>query len=183
MFLKTKIYFTIFSLYEIVAALLLHCPRTCDAIFGGSFCMSGGFKYFIWLVVVPLLAFLICMWIHEIFIASRHRHSLMYRAKDAAHSAWDNVKSHVSANISRGDIEKFLTAAALIGVKKYAGKHPETKATLKKIFAQSDINIADLINDDDDDYDDEDDANDARRASRATGARGGRQSASAKRRK
>ncbi len=151
MFLKTKIYFTIFSLYEILAGILLHCPRTCDAMFGGNFCMSGGYKYFIGMVVIPLLALLICMWIHEIFIAHRHHHSLMHRAKDAAHDAWDNVKERVSANISRADIEKFLTAAALIGVKKYASKHPETKNTLKKIFAQSDVNIADIINEDDDD--------------------------------
>ncbi len=157
MFLKTKIYFTIFSLYEIIAGILLHCPRTCDALFGGSFCMSEGYKYFIGMVVIPLLVFLICMWIHEIFIANRHRHSLIYRAKDAAHDAWDTVKNKVSANVSRGDIEKFLTAAALIGVKKYANKHPETKNTLKKIFAQSDVNIADIINEDDDDDDYSDD--------------------------
>lgn len=148
---------TVFSLYEIIAAIMLHCPRTCDAMFGGKFCMSGGFKYFIGMVVVPVIAMLICMWIHEIFAAHRMRHGMMRRAKNAARDAWDNVKERVSANVSRGDIEKFLMAAALVGVKKYVSKHPGTKNTLKKIFEQSDINIADIVNDDDDEdiYDDD----------------------------
>ena len=67
--LKAKIYLTIFTLYEIVAVLLLHFPRTCDAMFGAAFCNDHVLKYFIWCFAVPALVFLLAMWINEIFVA------------------------------------------------------------------------------------------------------------------
>ena len=66
MFLKSKIGLTILSLYEIAAVLLLHCPRTCDAMFGAAFCDDHIFKYFVACIAVPLLVFLIAMWIMDI---------------------------------------------------------------------------------------------------------------------
>ncbi len=134
MFLKSKIYFTIFVVYEIAAGFLLHYPRTCDAMFGGTFCMSGVFKYFVGLVAVPLLAYVICMWIREIMLAHRRRHSIVYRTKNAVEDMWDSVKDRVSQNITTADIEKYLTAAVLIGIKKYVEKHPKTKNTLNDVI-------------------------------------------------
>lgn len=134
MFLKSKIYFTIFVVYEIAAGFLLHYPRTCDAMFGGTFCMSGVFKYFVGLVAVPLLAYVICMWIREIMLAHRRRHSIVYRTKNAVEDMWDSVKDRVSQNITTADIEKYLTAAVLIGIKKYVEKHPKTKNTLNNVI-------------------------------------------------
>lgn len=134
MFLKSKIYFTIFVVYEIAAGFLLHYPRTCDAMFGGTFCMSGVFKYFVGLVAVPLLTYVICMWIREIMLAHRRRHSIVYRTKNAVEDMWDSVKDRVSQNITTADIEKYLTAAVLIGIKKYVEKHPKTKTTLNNVI-------------------------------------------------
>ena len=45
MFLKSKIGLTIFALYEIIAIMLLHCSRTCDAMFGTMFCDDHVFIY------------------------------------------------------------------------------------------------------------------------------------------
>jgi len=134
MFLKSKIYFTVFVIYEIVAGFLLHYPHTCDAMFGGTFCMSGLFKYFVGLVAVPLVVYLICMWIREIVLAYRRRHSIVFRAKNAVDDMWSSVKERVTNNISTEDIEKYLTAAVLIGIKKYVEKHPKAKNTLNNVI-------------------------------------------------
>lgn len=169
MFLKSKIYFTIFVVYEIVAGFMLHYPRTCDAMFGGTFCMSGVFKYFVGLVAVPLLAYVICMWIREIMLAHRRRHSIVYRTKNAVEDMWDSVKDRVSQNITTADIEKYLTAAVLIGIKKYVERHPKTKNTLNDVI--------DSLGGDADEYDDDEYASEsaarpsARRAAPAGASR------------
>lgn len=155
MFLKSKIYFTVFVVYEIVAGFLLHYPQTCDPMFGGTFCMSGVFKYFVGLVAVPLLAYVIGVWIREIVLAVRRRRSIVYRTKNAVEDMWDNVKDRVAGNISKADIEKYLTAAVLVGIKKYVEKHPQAKNTLNNVI-ESLGGTVDEASDDDADYDDED---------------------------
>ena len=41
MFLKSKIGLTILSLYEIIAVILLHNPKTCNIMFGVTFCYDA----------------------------------------------------------------------------------------------------------------------------------------------
>lgn len=158
--LRLKIWFTIFTLYEIAAILLLHCMRTCDAMFGATFCNDHAFKYFVWCVAVPLLVFLIAMWIHEIFIGNRRRR-FIHRAGAAARGVFDDVKERVSEHVSRQEIEGLITAAVVMGIKKLADKFPNAGENMRQIMrgAKGRMNhVADNDDDDEDDDDEEDSA-------------------------
>lgn len=169
--LKCKIYSTVFILYEILAVLLLHCPRTCTAMFGNGFCNDSVFKYFIALFAVPAIIGLILMWIMHIIHAIRRRHSFLYRAQEAVEDVAGSIKKTLKESVSSKDIEKYIVAALAAGVKKYSDKNPE----LKKSFG----NIINIITDrageymEWDDSDDMDDNNHARRVSRRTKGKSG----------
>lgn len=128
--LKLKIYSTIFVIYEILAVLLMHCPRTCDALFSGTFCNDSAFKYFIVCFAIPALVFLIVMWIMHIIHAVRRSHSVFYRAKEAVEDVAHNIRRDVGNSISKSDIEKYITAALVAGAQRYVSKHPEIKQKL-----------------------------------------------------
>ncbi|MDE6478621.1 MAG: hypothetical protein K2L94_05255 [Alphaproteobacteria bacterium] len=145
--LKAKIYLTIFTLYEIVAVLLLHCTRTCDAMFGTTFCNDHVLKYFIWCVAVPALVFLLAMWIHEIFVARRHRHSLMYKTKEAIKDMASNFGDRVGSRATPQDIEKLITAAVLVGAKKYIDRHPQARSTIENILGALGTQASDYLGD------------------------------------
>ncbi len=173
--LKSKIIFTIFVVYEIIAVMLLHCPRTCDAMFGTVFCDDHVFKYFLFCAAVPLIAFLIWMWIHEIFIARRRRRSFLHRARDVMADVADSVKERAGktfnlSNISRQDMDKYLAAAILFGLKKYSDRHPGLRNTVRDIIDSANGRYE--YDDTDDDIDDaEYDAPTRTRQSGATRAR------------
>ncbi len=139
MFLKSKIGLTILSLYEIAAVLLLHCPRTCDAMFGAAFCDDHIFKYFVACIAVPLLVFLIAMWIMDIIHRIRRRHSLLYKARHAVKNMASNIRDRVSESVSSGDVEKMISAALLIGLKKYSDRNPRARQILNEIAGRMDI--------------------------------------------
>lgn len=141
MFLRMKICFTVFALYEIAAIMLLHCQRTCDAMFSTAFCDTG-FKYFIFCVAVPVLVYLIAMWIREIFVG-HHRNSFAHKARSAVKDLVNNVRDRVSENVSVQDLEKIIAAAILIGVKKYADKHPRVRETFDSVMDAADYDYAD----------------------------------------
>lgn len=125
--LRLRIYLTVFVLYEIIAVTVLHMSRTCDALFGGMFCMDHVFKYFIVCFAVPMIVFLLAMWIMHIIDRARYRHSLMYKAKTAVKEIARNIGDHVSETVSTKDVEKMIIGALLVGVKKYAAAHPNTR--------------------------------------------------------
>lgn len=137
--LKSKIIFTIFVVYEIIAVVLLHCPRTCDAMFGAMFCDDHVFKYFLICAAVPLIVFLIWMWINEIFVARRRRRSFLHRARDVMTDVAENVatrarKTFNLSDVSRQDMDKYLAAAILFGLKKYSDHHPQLRNTVRDII-------------------------------------------------
>ena len=134
MFLKSKIGLTILSLYEIAAVLLLHCPRTCDAMFGASFCDDHIFKYFIACIVVPLVVFLLVMWIMDIIHRIRRHRSLLYKTRHAVQNMAMNIRDRISEKVSSGDIEKMITAALVIGLKKYSDRNPRARQILGQIM-------------------------------------------------
>lgn len=166
--LKAKIYLTIFTLYEIVAVLLLHFPRTCDAMFGAAFCNDHVLKYFIWCFAVPALVFLLAMWINEIFVARRHRHSLMYKTKTAIKDMASNFSDRVGNRATSQDIEKLITAAVLVGAKKYIDRHPKARRTVENVLGALGSQASDYLGNssrdwaDDDEEDDDDDDRDNR---------------------
>lgn len=123
MFLRAKICLTVLTVYEIVIVTLLHFQRSCDAMFCSCFCDDHVFKYFVMCFAVPAIAFLIWMWIMAIVHAARRRRSLFYRARDVIDDVASNVRDTVSRNISRDDIEKYLSAAVVAGIKKYTNRY------------------------------------------------------------
>lgn len=156
MFLKSKIGLTVLSLYEIAAVLLLHCPNTCNAMFGLSFCADSVLKYFVWCVAVPLLVFLIVMWIMDIILRVRRRRSLFYKAKHAVKHMASNIRDRVSESVSSGDMEKMITAALIIGLKKYSNRNPRARQFLEEItdgrYGDVDVEYDEYDEDMDDEY-------------------------------
>ena len=131
MFIKSKICFTVFVVYEIAAITLLHFQRTCDAMFGTVFCDTR-FKYFAGAVAIPLLAYLIWMWIREI-IRARHRHRFIERAKHLVGNFASAVHEKLGT-ISGQDMERILTMAVLLGIKKYSERHPNLRQSIGEII-------------------------------------------------
>lgn len=146
--LRFKIYLTIFFIYEIIATILLHTMRACAPMFGLGFCGDVVFKYFVVCAAVPMLIFLIIMWAHEIIVARRRRRSVFYRARGAAMRIASNVRDRITHNVSQQDLEKIITAALVVGIKKYAARNANVRRLL------DDITNAYYT---DDDFDDDDD--------------------------
>lgn len=159
MFLKSKICLTVLTIYEIVAVILLHCSRTCDAMFGTMFCDDHVFKYFIVCFAVPALLFLILMWIMEIVEHVRRRHSLFYKAKHAVKNMASNIRDRVSESVSSGDMEKMIAAALVVGLKKYSNRNPRARKMLNDImdgrYGNIDVEYDEYVPYDDDDDDDD----------------------------
>ena len=135
MLLKSKICITSLVIYEIIAVSILHFKRICDAIFTSAFCDSW-YRYFLFCVALPLVALLIWMWISEIIRVHR-RHKFIRRAKNAATGILSSIRGHVSDNISSADIEKIITAAVLLGIKRYADRHPNLRKNINNIFGMA----------------------------------------------
>lgn len=158
MMLKSKICLTVLVVYEILAVIVVHMTRICGALFGANFCADGGFKYFIACFAVPALAFLIWLWIREIVVVNERHHSFMYKTKSAITDMMDDVKDRFTGTISSKDIEKFLAAAAIVGIKRYADTHPKTKRMFDNIVATAQGRETHGYDDDEEDDDDDDDA-------------------------
>ncbi|MBD5389110.1 hypothetical protein HDR63_02550 [bacterium] len=144
MMLRLKIYLTALALYEIVAIMLLHCARTCDAIFGTMFCDDHAYKYFVWCVAVPLLVFLIVMWVRQIIGHSRRRR-MIDQAKAAAKDLYQDVRGRVLEQVSPQDVAGLISAAVVLGIKKMsdragtardAGARPATRSATRPTNAK-----------------------------------------------
>lgn len=178
MFLKSKICLTVLTVYEILAVILLHCRRTCDAMFGMNFCDDHVFKYFIFCFAVPAIIGLIVMWIMEIVYGARRRRSFIYRAKNAVRDVASSVRDHISEHVSMADMEKLMAAALLVGIKRYVSKHPKHRQEFEEVLGKDFVASADEeyteydYDSDDDDYDEADGADmnnkPSRRAASAT---------------
>ena len=116
MFMKSKVCFTVFVLYEIIVIPLLHFKSTCGAIFGAEFC-TGGFKYFPWAIALPLLVYIIWMWIHEI-VRARRRRRFIGKAKNMS-------------KLKTGSTRSFETQDAVMRYAKNAPEYVEKQAVYK----------------------------------------------------
>lgn len=132
MLLKSKICFTVLTIYEIIAVSAMHFQRICDAMFPAAFCDSW-FRYFLFCVVVPLLVFLIVMWIREI-VRFRRRRSFIRRARNTVNEILASIRGKVSERINVQDMEKIITAAILVGIKKYADRHPNLRHNVNHVI-------------------------------------------------
>lgn len=136
MLLKSKICFTVLAVYEMLAVSVLHFQRVCDAMFPTAFCDSW-YRYFLFCVIVPLVAMIILMWLREIVRAHRRR-TFIRRAKNALNNIMGNVRSKLSEHLDIQDIEKLIAAAILIGIKRYADRHPDLHKKIKGFVNASD---------------------------------------------
>ena len=134
MFIKSKICFTVFVVYEIAAITLLYFQRTCDAMFSTGFCDSW-YRYFAGAVAVPLLVYLTWMWIREI-VRIRRRHRFISRAKRLIGDVASTVHEKLG-KISSADMERVLAMAILLGVKKYSDRHPNLRHMIGEIIGVS----------------------------------------------
>ena len=132
MLLKSKICFTVLTIYEIIAVSAMHFQRICDAMFPTAFCDSW-FRYFLFCVVVPLLVFLIMMWIREI-VRFHRRRSFIRRARNTVNGILNTIRGKVSEHINMQDMEKIITAAILVGIKKYADRHPNLRRNVNHVI-------------------------------------------------
>lgn len=123
MFLRAKICLTVLTIYEIAIIMLMHFQRTCDAMFCTCFCDDHVFKYFMMCFAVPAIVLLVWMWIRTIVHGIRRRRSLFYRARGVIDDVASNVRDSVERNISRADVEKYITAAIMAGIKKYTDRY------------------------------------------------------------
>ncbi len=132
MLLKSKICFTVLTIYEIAAVSAMHFQRVCDAMFPTSFCDSW-FRYFLFCVAVPLLAFLIFMWIREI-VRTRRRRRFIRRARNVVNGIISSIRGRISESIDWPQMEKIITAAILVGIKRYADAHPNLRHHVSHIM-------------------------------------------------
>ena len=132
MLIKSKICFTVLAVYEMVAVSILHFQRVCDAIFIPTFCDSW-YRYFLFCVIVPLAIGLILMWIREIVRAHRRR-KFFKRARRTINGVISSIRGKVSENIDIRDMERVITAAVLVGIKRYADKHPNLRHNVNHIM-------------------------------------------------
>lgn len=148
MLLKSKICFTAFAIYEVVAVSALHFQRICDAIFSVPFC-NGWFRYFLFCVVVPLLVFLILMWIREI-VRFRRRRRFIRRARNIVNGILTSIRGKISEHIDIADLERIVTAAVLVGIKKYADNHPNLRHHVNHVMdvANGDTEVDIMATDD-----------------------------------
>jgi hypothetical protein len=115
-----------------VAVSAMHFQRICDAMFPTAFCDSW-FRYFLFCVVVPLLVFLIVMWIREI-VRFHRRRSFIRHARNTVNGILNTIRGKVSEHINMQDMEKIITAAILVGIKKYADRHPNLRRNVNHVI-------------------------------------------------
>lgn len=132
MLLKSKICFTVLAVYEMAAVSILHFQSVCNAIFSPTFCASW-YRYFLFCVIVPLVVGLIIMWIREI-VRAHHRRRFIRRAKSTLNGILTSIRGRVSEQINVRDMEKIITAAVLVGIKKYADRHPNLRHNVNHIM-------------------------------------------------
>ncbi len=136
MLMKSKICFTALAVYEMFAVTFLHFKRLCDTFFSTQFCDSW-YRYFLFCVIVPLIVMLILMWIREI-VRYRRRRAFIRRARNTISGIIDSIRGRVSEHIDMRDMEKIITAAVLVGIKKYADRHPGLRKNVNHVMDVAD---------------------------------------------
>lgn len=132
MLIKSKICFTALAVYEMLAVTFLHFKRLCDSFFSAQFCDSW-YRYFLFCVIVPVIVLLILMWIREI-VRYRRRRTFIRRARNTISGIISSLRGRITENIDVRDMEKIITAAVLVGIKKYADRHPSLRDNVNHVM-------------------------------------------------
>lgn len=123
---KIKIFITIFALYEFVVLTVLQIPPYCNAIFNYNFCFGGGLKYFLLCIMFPGLIGLVIWWMPDIVTFGCPR-----KCNPQTDFTLKNIFDEI---ISKQDIEKFITAAIIMGIQKFVQNHPDTTEKFDSIL-------------------------------------------------
>lgn len=124
---KFKIFVTVFVLYEFAILTILQVYNYCVGIFNVNFCDIGVFKYFLMCIMLPGLVALFIWWMPNIARAVCQRcETLPIKPVDTLHDMLQEI-------ISAKDIERFITAAIIMGVQKFAQTHPKTQTVFDEI--------------------------------------------------
>lgn len=115
---KIKIFVTVFILYEFVILTVLQIHKFCIGIFNNNFCTMGGFQYFLVCVMLPVLISLFFWWMPDI--------GRLFCPNKCNVQPEPSIKDVFNEVISKQDIEKFITAAIIMGIQKFATIHPKT---------------------------------------------------------
>ena len=125
---KIKILITILALYEFVMLTILQIPDYCTTFFNYNFCKTNNFKYFLLCIMLPALVGLFVWWMPDIG-------RMLCRNKCELKPEPDKtIKDIFNEIISKQDIEKFITAAIIMGIQKFAATHPKTTETFDSIL-------------------------------------------------
>lgn len=73
------------------------------------------------------------MWIREIVRAHRRR-AFIRRARNTVQGVMSSIRGRVSEHIDPRDLEKIITAAVLVGIKRYADRHPNLRRNVNNIM-------------------------------------------------
>ena len=117
---KVKVFITIVVLYEFVILTILQIPDYCNAFFNYNFCETNHFKYFLMCLMLPGLFGLFLWWLPDIARLICPNKCAVKQEKDIS------IKNIFNEIISKQDIEKFITAAIIMGIQKFASSHPKT---------------------------------------------------------
>ena len=127
---KIKIFITLFVLYEFLIITILQIPGYCKTFFNQGFCDFGNFKYFLMCVMLPGLLGLFFWWIPEML-------RMCCRGKcqcEETHLETKESKKESNEIISRDDMERLVTSAIIMGVKKFATMHPKTTKIFDEVI-------------------------------------------------
>jgi len=134
MLLKPKIYITILFIYEIFAVMLLHCQYMCTEMLSVTACQDW-FRYFAACIIIPGVISLVWMWLETLVNAYHHR--FFRRARNALADVLDKIYEKLANHLTREDMERYITVAALYGVRHYLANNPKFKEILNELIPES----------------------------------------------
>ena len=116
---KLKIFITILFVYEFILLTILQIPDYCLAVFNVGFC-GVSFRYFFMCIVIPVLLILFVWWLPEI--------SKVFCNKCQCETQKDEtITDVVKGIVSNQEIERFISAAIIVGIQKFMSKYPQIK--------------------------------------------------------
>ena len=73
------------------------------------------------------------MWIREI-VRFHRRRSFIRRTRNTITSVLSSIRGRISEHVNIQDMEKIITAAILVGIKKYADRHPNLRHNVNHVI-------------------------------------------------
>ena len=126
---RFKIFLTFFVIYESVIIAILHSGDYCTVVFNSNFCAYETYKYFSMCLMLPILFTVFLWWMPNIkrFFCNNTCKTQHEHHKEARYDILHEMVSHIG-------IERFITAAIVTGINRFAKNHPKTVATFDDIL-------------------------------------------------